>query len=502
MEKIKKHKRWLYFSGLIILLIQAPDISVAQYHHDGDDHNWMWDDSRERIELQGKVIIDSNQSYPLYYLDTNNDELSDYQLSFGPWWYEPGNGAKRPENNEIVSIEGVTHNVGDPPVVMVFIINGLEWRKESEGGMMGWEGNHMWVDSLQDIEVSGTAMVDTTYYNNHYYIDTDYDNSPDYMLGFGPHWYVPASGAQRPSNGDIINISGGLYSNHLEFSSIMVYSINGLVWRDSTGPHPWSGSWVHKDASDSTYIYCLSDSLSWMIHAPGSMMGGMMFPDSVFCQFEEIFTGFAPGENDSTLIASYYMNMFNPVGQGMMDQGSPGMMRFNRETEFRFHYDDKILDSLGNRNESLKIKFWDTTADQWNEVISFTVDTVDNIISFDNDEMYSYYGIFAAGKTLSSFGSIISKSESNIEEFKCYPNPFSSQTNISFTLLENQLIKMNVYDIRGRNVKTLINKTLPAGKHNLSWNGEGDLMDIGPGNYFITIQSRDEARTLKISLTR
>ncbi len=485
--------------GVVILLGHLPQTLIAQGHHSDNHHNGMWADSLETITLEGKVSVDSTHSYPMYYLDVDDDNNLDYHLSFGPHWYQPGDGVTRPTDGDFISVEGIFWDMEDYPTVVVLSINGLEWRQIIEGGMTGWNGSQMWVDSLEVINIAGTIMVDSSYFYHHYYIDIDEDNTPDYLLNFGPPWYSPPSEAVRPSHGNKVTILGGLHLGHFGTISVMVYELNGEKWRESTGPHPWSGSWMHRDAVGSTTIYCPSDSLSWMNHPSGSMMGGMMFPDSLFCQFEEIHPEFVPGDFDSTLFACFYMNMFEPDESGMMNEmGSNGMMRFNLSTEFRFHYDELMINNINISDVSIQMKYWDEVSDQWKEVIDYELDPVNHTISFAGMDMYNYYGIFAYGNSLSVNEIDFTNQISNIKLFQNYPNPFTTETRINFILFEDQHITMTIYDLQGRKVKTLIENQLPAGNHSVTWNGSSDSQPVGPGNYILKIQSQNQVGTLNL----
>ena len=56
-----------------------------------------------------------------------------------------------------------------------------------------------------------------------------------------------------------------------------------------------------------------------------------------------------------------------------------------------------------------------------------------------------------------------------------YPNPFNPTTTIEFSLPERTTVKVEVFDILGRKVSTLINnQELNAGSQRLVWNGKND----------------------------
>ena len=66
-----------------------------------------------------------------------------------------------------------------------------------------------------------------------------------------------------------------------------------------------------------------------------------------------------------------------------------------------------------------------------------------------------------------------------------YPNPFNPSTNIPFALPYESMVKIHIYDVRGRLIQELINLQLSSGYHNLSW----DASHLASGLYFIQFES-------------
>jgi hypothetical protein len=52
-----------------------------------------------------------------------------------------------------------------------------------------------------------------------------------------------------------------------------------------------------------------------------------------------------------------------------------------------------------------------------------------------------------------------------------YPNPFNPTTNIRFSLPDEQHVKLDVYDVTGRLVKTILNEQVRAGNMEVTWDG-------------------------------
>ena len=80
----------------------------------------------------------------------------------------------------------------------------------------------------------------------------------------------------------------------------------------------------------------------------------------------------------------------------------------------------------------------------------------------------------------------------NFELFQNYPNPFNPETTIDYQLPHTGLVILKIYDILGREIKTLINETQIAGKHSVSFTA-GQLSN---GVYFYQL-SLDGFRNVK-----
>ncbi len=71
------------------------------------------------------------------------------------------------------------------------------------------------------------------------------------------------------------------------------------------------------------------------------------------------------------------------------------------------------------------------------------------------------------------------------ELYPNYPNPFNPSTTISFTLPRSGNVEIVVFDISGRRVQTLIDTPLPAGRHQVVWNGrDASNRPVSSGVYF------------------
>ncbi|MCF7920651.1 MAG: T9SS type A sorting domain-containing protein [Candidatus Cloacimonetes bacterium] len=68
------------------------------------------------------------------------------------------------------------------------------------------------------------------------------------------------------------------------------------------------------------------------------------------------------------------------------------------------------------------------------------------------------------------------------------PNPFNPETKISFELRQSGMTTLEIFNLRGERVKTLIRKDLLSGDHQLIWKGKDENgIDVASGVYFCRI---------------
>jgi len=79
-----------------------------------------------------------------------------------------------------------------------------------------------------------------------------------------------------------------------------------------------------------------------------------------------------------------------------------------------------------------------------------------------------------------------------------YPNPFNPSTMISFTLPEQGLVRLSVFDIAGREVQVLQQGMMSAGQHEFTFNGA----DLASGAYFYRLESQGYQAVKKMLLVK
>ncbi len=79
-----------------------------------------------------------------------------------------------------------------------------------------------------------------------------------------------------------------------------------------------------------------------------------------------------------------------------------------------------------------------------------------------------------------------------------YPNPFNPATKINFALPKQGFVTLKIYDITGREIKTLVNEVKQAGYYTVDFNGSS----LASGVYFYMIKSGDFVMTKKMVMVK
>jgi hypothetical protein len=101
---------------------------------------------------------------------------------------------------------------------------------------------------------------------------------------------------------------------------------------------------------------------------------------------------------------------------------------------------------------------------------------------------------------------IVRTSLSPLATFKLYanyPNPFNSETSISFEVGEAAHTELKIYDVSGRLVKRLFEGNLLPGSYVYKWNGRDDYeQDVASGMYFLSVTSGTFRQSIRMVLSR
>jgi hypothetical protein len=84
-----------------------------------------------------------------------------------------------------------------------------------------------------------------------------------------------------------------------------------------------------------------------------------------------------------------------------------------------------------------------------------------------------------------------------------YPNPFNPVTTLRYDLPENSFVNITIYDMLGKEIKTLINQTQDAGYRSVIWNATNNYgKPVSAGIYLYQIQAGEYMQTKKMVLLK
>jgi len=146
---------------------------------------------------------------------------------------------------------------------------------------------------------------------------------------------------------------------------------------------------------------------------------------------------------------------------------------------------DELIESSANypkTDDIITIKLYNNTT---GEIINMT--SKDNSYPYASNQVY----------VISSLSSDIITPD-NFALGSSYPNPFNPVTTVNFALPIAADITLNIYNIQGRIVESLISGTMDAGYHSVVW----DANNHSSGIYFVKMISGDYANTQKLMLVK
>ena len=121
-------------------------------------------------------------------------------------------------------------------------------------------------------------------------------------------------------------------------------------------------------------------------------------------------------------------------------------------------------------------------------------------IEAEPNEVYYLSGAFIDSTLYGTITSVeeINQPPDNFDVITNYPNPFNSSTIISYSISKNSDINISVYDLLGREIKTLTNEYKQKGKYEITF----EANDLSTGIYIIILRTDKNIITHKILLLK
>jgi hypothetical protein len=84
-----------------------------------------------------------------------------------------------------------------------------------------------------------------------------------------------------------------------------------------------------------------------------------------------------------------------------------------------------------------------------------------------------------------------------------YPNPFNPTTNIRYALSQNAHVRLSIFDITGKRIKTLVNNRQSVGIYTINWNGDNYHGDkVAAGTYYYQLLANNFSKTKSMVLIK
>jgi hypothetical protein len=142
---------------------------------------------------------------------------------------------------------------------------------------------------------------------------------------------------------------------------------------------------------------------------------------------------------------------------------------------------------------------WELTSNE-TTILLFSMDGS----TLEDNKLFSYEGVLWLESIIVAdwYGSdVVSSSVLLPKEFAlspAYPNPFNPATTLSFALPVSNTVMISIYNLQGREVATLVNTTMDAGYHTVTW----DANSYSSGVYFVHMLAGEYMKTQKLMLMK
>ncbi len=84
-----------------------------------------------------------------------------------------------------------------------------------------------------------------------------------------------------------------------------------------------------------------------------------------------------------------------------------------------------------------------------------------------------------------------------------YPNPFAGSTTLNFSVAERSNVRIDIYDVKGTLIRTILNESLDAGSYPVMWDGtDASGANVADGSYIATMRAGSFTSSVKMSMVR
>ena len=387
--------------------------------------------------------------------------------------------------------------------------------------------------------------------------DTDYDGNDDLPVTIGVDGTISESSISVNSNANDWNLVGNPYGLHVNINQLLsdnnstfhstVYRMddvnpgyrthNGVVGDIDQGLiKPFDGFWIQAGPEGHLFEFtenCMQK--GHMVHNGGARTTSNESTGSA------VFT-FTSGQYTSSVYLSFTTDgnvNLDPADAKRIIPMSPeehltSMIRESNKSLSINNLPFTLTDDISFELDAMYLTPGEEGYETQSEQVSLTWDIMDlpvgislSLVNNMNGQAVNLYGFPSANVSLPSKGgfefpdgimqtypfvgdaqftlSVSSDLASSLEDeliipdeitlHNAYPNPFNPSTMISFDINDMSHVSLNIFDLTGRQVASLVNETLVSGYHQISWN-PGLLPS---GVYLVELISNDKSFNQKIT---
>jgi len=196
-----------------------------------------------------------------------------------------------------------------------------------------------------------------------------------------------------------------------------------------------------------------------------------------------IYPGDGGGNSDSIYYTDLIFNISIDGGQNFNDQIQP--LRTEQNVEEEFPYLNSMIEV---ENGSPYIHY------------VYFIDPVPGVSLFSEND-WNGSGLWVHDKKFNGVVSVEDDNHSHPENYSLeqnYPNPFNPSTKIKYQIADAGFVKLQVFNILGNEVATLINREMQPGSYEVNF----DASNLPSGIYFYTLNSAKFTQTKKMILLK
>jgi len=179
---------------------------------------------------------------------------------------------------------------------------------------------------------------------------------------------------------------------------------------------------------------------------------------------------------------------------------SPEGLQFADSIRISIPWTQEMLDSAGVTDPlDLDLYYFSTTQGSWRvlDIVAVEGDKVEVLV----DE-FCYLSV-RRDPSCTLVADPSGQVPMNFAMHPAYPNPFNPETHVAFDLPRAGQVTLEVYDVRGRRVRQLIDEDLSAGRYAETWDGcDEQGITVASGLYFIRFVCDDYVKTRKVILLK